>query len=64
MCMHQELFALTQQGGPSISPHKQQPRRCLSSEIEVSLFLNRAFECVGLCGGNSDQVGPSNNSKG
>ena len=60
---HQELFALTQQGGASISPHKEQPGRCLFSEIDVSLLLNRAFECVGLCDGNSDQVRPSNNSK-
>jgi hypothetical protein len=61
---HQELFELTQQGGPSISPHKEQPGRCLFSEVEVSLLLNRTFEYEGLCDDKSDQVRPSNNSKG
>jgi hypothetical protein len=60
---HQELFELTQQGGPSISPHKEQPGRCLFSEV-VSLLLNRTFEYEGLCDDKSDQVRPSNNSKG
>ena len=61
--VHQELFELTQQEGPSISPHKEQPGRCLFSEVEVSLLLNRTFEDTGLCDGNNDLVRLRNNSK-